>query len=236
MRVSSIFLAVLMSAVAVGALAQPSTITISSNNTPLDRKLVQDVSQEAFKRLGIELKMVRHPSERSLHLANEGEVDGEGFRVAGLSSQYPNLIQVPERYGEVSFVAFTKGVPAASANAGTGWEVLRGKRVAYITGWKLFEANVGQAQTVVKVDKPEQMFQMLDTGRVDVALYTLRDGSALVREMGLADVKPVLPALKNSDMYVYLHKKHEALVPRLSQVLKEMKSDGSYARLTEAPR
>ena len=31
-------------------------------------------------------------------------MDGEGLRVAGLSAQYPNLVQVPERFVRISFV------------------------------------------------------------------------------------------------------------------------------------
>jgi polar amino acid transport system substrate-binding protein len=46
--------------------------------------------------------------------------------------------------------------------------------------------------------------------------------------MGLAAIAPIAPALKDVDMFLYLHKKHEALVPRLAQALREMKADGSH--------
>ena len=95
----------------------------------------------------------------------------------------------------------------------------------------MFEANATGARAVTKVDKPEQMFQMLDGGRVDLALYTRADGLALARGLGLPSIAPVWPALKDVDMYLYLHKKHEALVPRLVQALKAMKTDGSYNRI-----
>jgi polar amino acid transport system substrate-binding protein len=36
------------------------------------------------------------------------------------------------------------------------------------------------------------------------------------------------------DMFLYLHKKHEALVPRLAQALRDMKADGSHARILAA--
>jgi polar amino acid transport system substrate-binding protein len=39
------------------------------------------------------------------------------------------------------------------------------------------------------------------------------------------------PALKDVDMYLYLHKKHEALVPRLAKALRDMKADGTYNRI-----
>lgn len=208
--------------------AQPPTLVVSTNNTPLDRKALQEISKEAFRRLGIELVLTSLPSERSLFAANAGEVDGEGLRVAGLGSQYPNLVQVPERYIGISFVAFARD---ATIRLDNGWDSLKPHSVAFITGWKMFEANAAGARVVNKVDKPEQLFRMLDGGRVDLALYTRADGIALVRSLGLTSIAPLTPALKDVDMYLYLHRRHEALVPRLAKVLREMKADGSYHRI-----
>jgi polar amino acid transport system substrate-binding protein len=92
------------------------------------------------------------------------------------------------------------------------------------------------AKAVNKVDKPEQLFLMLDGGRIDLALYTRADGIALARSMGLAAVAPLAPSLKDVDMYLYLHKRHEALVPKLAQALREMKADGSYNRILSFSR
>ncbi|MGB0129160.1 MAG: transporter substrate-binding domain-containing protein [Rhodocyclaceae bacterium] len=210
------------------AFADGQTITVSTNNTPLDRKTLESISQTAFRRLGMDFKLVSLPSERSLTSANLGEVDGEGLRVAGLENQYPNLIQVPERYVRISFVAFAKD---ATINLDNGWDSLKPYRVAFITGWKMFEANASGAKIVNKVDKAEQLFQMLDSGRVDLALYTKADGVSLVRNLGLSAIAPVSPALKDVDMYLYLNRKHAALVPKLAQVLREMKADGTYNRI-----
>jgi polar amino acid transport system substrate-binding protein len=52
--------------------------------------------------------------------------------------------------------------------------------------------------------------------------------------MGLSSIAPLAPALKDVDMYLYLHRKHEALVPKLAQALREMKADGSYNRILAA--
>lgn len=216
----------LLTALAGGAGAQ--TLTISTNNTPLDRQALFELSKEAFRRVGVDFKLISLPSERSLHSANQGEVDGEGLRVPGLSSQYPNLVQVPERYIGISFVAFAKD---ASIRVDQGWESLKPYRVAFINGWKMFETNAAGAKVVNKVDKAEQMFRMLDVGRIDLALYTRADGIALARSMGLASVAPLTPALKDVDMYLYLHKRHESLAPKLAQALREMKADGSYNRI-----
>jgi polar amino acid transport system substrate-binding protein len=225
-----LLLAILLGLVSVARADKPM-ITVSTNNTPLDRQALHDLSKEAFRRIGVDFKLVSLPSERSLHSVNLGEVDGEGLRIAGLSDQYSNLVQVPERYIGISFVAFARD---ATIRLDQGWDSLKPQQVAFINGWKMFEANASGARSVSKVDKPEQMFLMLDGGRVDLALYTLADGVALARSMGLGAIAPIAPALKDVDMYLYLNRKHEALVPRLARALREMKADGSYNRILAA--
>ncbi|MBL8486860.1 MAG: transporter substrate-binding domain-containing protein [Rhodocyclaceae bacterium] len=228
MRFLAFFLAAALASFLGAAAAQAPPITVSTNNTPLDRKALQEISVEAFRRVGLEFRLISLPSERSLLSANNGEVDGEGLRVAGLAAQYPNLVQVPERYIGISFVAFARD---PSIRVDKGWESLRSHSVAFITGWKMFEANATVARVVNRVEKPEQLFRMLEGGRIDLALYTRADGVALARSLGLADVHPLAPSLRDVDMYLYLHRRHEALVPRLAQALRDMKADGSYDRI-----
>ncbi len=208
--------------------AEGPTVTISTNNTPLDRKALELVAKEAFHRVGVEFKLVSLPSERSLRAANLGEIDGEGLRVAGLEQQYPNLVRVPERVVGISFVAFARD---ASIALDRRWESLQPYRVAFINGWKMFEANATGARIVRKVDKPEQLFEMLEHEHVDLALYTRADGAALVKRMGYTSIAAVEPALQDVDMYLYLNRRHEALVPRLADAIRAMKVYGSYNRL-----
>jgi polar amino acid transport system substrate-binding protein len=210
------------------SVARAETITVSTNNTPQDRKALDVLAHEAFRRIGHEFKLASLPSERSLRAADAGEVDGEGLRVAGLADKYPNLIQVPEHFIGISFVAFASD-PTIRLDA--GWDSLKPYRVAFITGWKMFEANAANAQVVNKVEQPEQLFRMLESGRIDLALYTLADGVALARGMGLATIQPVRPTLKDVDMYLYLNRKHADLVAPLAAALRAMKADGSYDRL-----
>ncbi|WP_089418366.1 substrate-binding periplasmic protein [Vitreoscilla filiformis] len=202
-------------------------LTISTNNTPSDRKALEQLAAEAFRRVGFGIQVVNNPSERSLVLANQGEVDGEGLRVAGLATQYPHLIQVPERFIGISFVAFVRQ-PGLQLD---GWASLQPHRIGFITGWKMFEAHATGARIVNRVDTPEQLFRMLAQDRIDVALYTLADGLALVQRLGLSGIQAVTPSLRDVDMFLYLHQRHSALVPQVAQALRDMKADGSHARL-----
>lgn len=228
MRLNKLFFVAFLMSLVGFAFAENNVITISTNNTPLDRKALELLSREAFSRVGLASKLINTPSERSLQMANQGEVDGEGLRIAGLSQQYPNLVQIPERFIGISFVAFSKD---AMINLNQGWESLKPQRIAFITGWKMFEANASDAKVVNRVSTPEQMFRMLDSGRIDLALYTRADGIALIRSLGLSSIAPLSPPLKDVDMYLYLNKKHEALVPQIAQALREMKADGTYNKI-----
>ena len=221
-------LGLLWLALASGARAEAPSLTISTNNTPQDRKVLALLSNEAFRRAGLTLKLDNNPSARSLDLANQGVVDGEGLRVAGLEQQYPNLVQVPERYTGISFVAFSRN---ASIKLDQGWGSLKPYRIAFINGWKLFEVNTADAQSVTKVDKVEQLFQMLDADRVDLVLYTRNDGMAVLKRLGISNVVALSPSLRDADMYLYLNKKHAAHVPRIAQALRDMKADGSYSSI-----
>jgi polar amino acid transport system substrate-binding protein len=228
MRLVKVFFFIGLIFLSVLSWGQTKPLVISTNNTPLDRKALEFISQEAFRRLGVDFKIISSPSERSLQMANQGDIDGEGLRVAGLNSQYPNLVQVPERFSSISFVAFSKD---ALIRLDNGWESLKPHRVAFITGWKMFETNAMGAKIVRKVDKPEQLFKMLDAGHIDLVLYTRADGIALIRNMGLSSIAPLAPTLKDVDMYLYLNMRHEDLVPKLAKVLRDMKADGTYNKI-----
>ncbi len=210
------------------AFGQGQTLSLSTNNTPADRRALQLLGEEAFRRTGLGLRLLSLPSERSLFAANAGEVDGEGLRVAGLDETYPNLIRIPERFIGISFVAFARD---DRIRLDRGWDSLKPHRIAFINGWKLFETKAGDARSVNRVDNPEQLLRMLEHDRVDLALYTRTDGVALARSLGLAQIRPLSPSLADADMFVYLHRRHEALVPRIAQALRDMKADGTHARL-----
>ena len=190
---------------------------------------LEEVATEAFARAGYDLKIVILPAERVLVNANQGIEDGNLFRIAGLTKAYPNLIQVPEKFFESEFVGYVRGTPPNV----TDWSGLAPFEVGYINGWKIFENNVTAARDVVKVRSADQLFGLLANDRADIVLYERWQGLWLARKMGLADVTAIEPPFVTMDMFMYLHKKHIALVPDVAAALKEMKADGTYRAIFE---
>jgi polar amino acid transport system substrate-binding protein len=184
------------------------------------------VAGEAFRRAGVRLRLVKLPAERGLLNANAGVEDGDLTRIAGLETHYPNLVRVPEKLIDWKFAAFGKdaAVPAR-------WETLRTRPVGHIRGWKIYEQQLAGAPHVVTAEDPAQLFRQLRLNRTEVALYERWQGLSLIRGHGWTDVHLLAPQLARREMYLYLHKRHVALVPRLAAALRAIKAEGLYDRL-----
>ncbi len=182
--------------------------------------------KEAFARAGVDVELVTLPSERGLISAASGQTDGDINRVAGLSKEYPELVQVDESNMTYEFMAFTRRKDLSVR----GWDDLRGLNVGFITGWKIFENNV-TAKTITKVDNPAQLFTLLEKDRVDVVLFDRWGGGHQLRQLGCADATVMEPPLATRDMFLYLNHQHQSLAPQLAQALRDMKSDGTYDRI-----
>lgn len=208
-----------------------STSVIAPYTTPDRQGFLDQLIAAVFHEVGVEAGVLVYPaaSERSLLNANEGIDDGQALRVAGLQKIYPNLIQVPETVIMNDFVAMS----AKHQFATPGWEALKPYSVSYIIGWKIFESNVppGTAQTPVR--EAEQLFTLLARDRVDVVLYERWQGLVQARALGVK-ARVMEPALVSTPMYMYLHKKHAALVPRVAEALDKLKINGTYQRIFDA--
>lgn len=195
-----------------------------------NRGYVDMIISEAFKRLGLVSRIVHLPSERALVNANAGIDDGNFVRIAGLEKSYPDLVMVPEMITEFEFTAFTKD-PSIRIR---GWSGLKPYRVGIITGWKILEAKVVGTRSLTKAGDPDALFAMLAGDRVDVVVFDRRQGLAVIKRLGIAGVKPLLPALARQDMFLYLNRRHAPLAPKLANVLREMKRDASFERIVNS--
>jgi len=216
-------------------LAQAQTLALATDALPSrslpDGTGYEDrIVAEAFRRVGLNLRLEVMPAERCLVQADQGLVDGVYARVAGLSKHYPNLVLVPEPVSSFEFLAYTRRSDLRIA----GWDDLRPLSVGIITGWKIVEDKTRAVRTRTSVRDEEALFALLQRGRADVVVAGSFAGRETVRRMGLTDVRPLSPPLAVRPMHLYLHRRHAALVPRLAEALRQMRADGSLGRLTRA--
>ena len=185
--------------------------------------------EEICARNNISVSSGTPPVGRSLMNVNQGIDDGDGPRIGGLSLTYPNMVCVPEPFGNFVFGAFAKkkGIRI------DGWNSLSDLNVAYVTGWKIFDYHVTKAKSITKVKNKNLLFRLVDADRTDVALITKLSGYAVIRKLHLKGIRFLEPPLAVVPNYLYLNKRHEALVPKLSETLKKLKEDGTYQRLRD---
>lgn len=211
--------------------AQPILVFNVTGQPPLNTSahdgFMDDVSREALKRINYQLVINRLPAERALRSADSGLIDGEMSRIQGLDRIYSNLVRVPEKIMDWEFFVFSK----KQINLQNGWHSLNNKNVAFITGWKILENNVPKTAAITKTKNSQQLFTLLQKDRADFIIYEHWGGKYLSKQLQLDNVDLRAPALAKKEMFMYLHKKHAALVPKLTQVLSEMKKDGSYQGL-----
>ncbi len=213
------------------ALAQQKIVLNTGFTPPISNDsqtgFMDQLVAEAFKRIGYQLETVRLPAERALINANRGIDDGDLLRVAGLQKKYPNLIQVPEAVVTIDMVLFSKSHPSFVVD---GWKSMSSQSLAIISGWKIMEkqfSKYADKVEIIKTDNAEQSFSLLDKGRADFMAYANWPGLVYLKAHGITDIKMLSPPLASPKFYIYLHKKHKKIVPKLALAIREMKRDGS---------
>lgn len=208
-----------------------NTGVLAPYSTPDRKGFLDQIVAATFREIGLDAELQIFPTatERSLLNANAGIEDGLALRIAGLEKQYPNLIRVPEVLIVNDFVAYTTKLKIATDN----WKSIEPYIVSYIIGWKVFERNVPHAKEITLARDADQLFGLLHNGRADLVLYERWQGLERAKAIGI-NAYALEPPLVRTEMYLYLHTKHAALVPRVAQALARLKKSGAYQRIFDA--
>lgn len=217
---------------AVSGIAQSQTLVLNDAGGPPftttdGNGFLDIIAGKAFKEVGLTMKLIRTPPERALLNANAGIDDGELVRIKGINNTYTNLVRVPEKLIDWTFVALTRNPDIVVRD----WNDLRKYNIGFIRGWKILENNTKRHQKVSIVRSPKELFAMLDKDRIDIALYAKWMGLEIIKKNNIQGVRVLEPPLAMREMYIYLNKKHSAYVNNIANALKKMKESGEYKKL-----
>jgi polar amino acid transport system substrate-binding protein len=204
------------------------TNTIAPPMTNADADGIGDLLlQEIFRRIdGYQVRVENYTVARNLNVVNEGLADGLGGRTAGLEKDYPNILQVPESILDFEFTGFSKHADIRL----TGWDDLQPYNVAYPGSWLFYQKQV-RARSIIKARTYEQLFDLLQQDRVDIVLFEKLMGLYQLKQRAIPEIALIELPTDPVKLYMYFHKKHAALVPRVAAALRAMKSDGSYREI-----
>ena len=100
--------------------AQERLVLVTPPNT-VDTVISEVITRKAYKRIGIDVEILKVPGERALRMANSGKADGEVQRIDGISANYHNLISVRPAINYTQGTAFTR----SKTFVVEGWNSLR---------------------------------------------------------------------------------------------------------------
>jgi len=227
---SSLFLCSL--AFQVQAANKTTEVVVASSGEKYLEKMLYGVMSLAFQKNGVKFTIKQFPKERSLYEANEGNIDGDGYRVYELQERtggiYPNLVRVNEPYVNVYFSAFVTN-PKIEIN---NWSDLKADyKVGIIRGNKTAELRLKEYVSEKNqniIVSHEAAFKMLSEGRVDVVVTGSLDGAKEMKGYKNIYAKGKFEAM---DIYLYLNKKHSDLIPKIEAEVRKMKKDGTIDKI-----
>lgn len=204
------------------------TFRIAKMESP-DHRLIMRIVSEAYDRLQIPVEYFEFPGKRSLYEANAGYVDADLSRIKDVDKEFTSLRRVPTPIYWFEATAFSKNKNLNIA----GWESLRDLRLGIMRGMIFAERGVKGFPKVTVVDKPIHLFKMLESDRIDVAIFSDLNGLAIIKELRLSSLQALKPPLERIEAFHYVHKKHEALVPKLDAIFQDMKNSGQLDRMRQ---
>lgn len=211
------------------AVALSETLTFSTVPSAAIIQVNEAVLTEAYRRLGITIRVRNYPAARALIESNSGKVDGELYRMAGISDRFHNLIMVPTPISSIEWMVFTRDQDLKV----NGWESLASFNVAVERGILYVEQKTANMKREL-VNDNLQMMRMLELDRVQLAVDTRLDGASVLRGMKNHHIRMLEPPLAKIDLHHYVHKKHQALVPKLDAILKQLQREGLAEQLTRS--
>jgi len=203
--------------------------------TSYQPSIIVPILTEAFRRNNSQFRAVYHPSLRSLALSNSGKFDGELHRVYDFHNvsmgKYPNLIRI-----ESELLSVWLSVFSANGINITGWNSLKGYRVAFYRGRKNIELTLNRVlapELINKVNNDKQAFSMLAAGRVDIVVSDSLQGKILVENHEKFTKIIEAAKIEEAKIYSYMHIKHQKIATEIAETLNGMKEDGSFSKILD---
>ena len=226
MRVKIVLVLLFLSLMPLFALEKMTFVTVQNS---VIVNITQQVMKEAYKQLGIEIKVEYFPAKRALFLANAGKLyDGELHRIHGIEKRFPNLIPVPVpiNYLEGVALSYKKDFKI------NGWESLRPYSIAVRRGIAFTNRGTKGMNRVV-LNTNEHLMQMLNAKRIDMVVMSRINALKQLQNEKKSEIIILEPPVEVFEMYHYVHKKNIHLVPKLTSILKQMQKEGKIQKIRD---
>ncbi|EPJ53663.1 MAG: hypothetical protein OFPI_09810 [Osedax symbiont Rs2] len=208
--------------------AEPLFTFAQIRDTP-DQMVGAEILKAVYSKLGIDIKMLPMPGKRALKESSEGRVDGEVHRIFQVGEDYPTLIRVPTAINYIEPAVFSKKYRFKV----TGCTALDKYSIGIVRGVKHAELCSKGLQKVQVIDHSIKMMQLLQAGRIDIAITAKINGLVLIKKMAVESIHVLSPPLSRMLVYHYVHRRHKDWVPKIDKVIIKMQNSGELENLRQ---
>jgi polar amino acid transport system substrate-binding protein len=224
-KLTCILVALYFIVISTATFAEVITLGLAQNEA------VQDVAAklltEIYRRAGLTSRIEPLPPARITQMVLNDQLDGEVARIGPYFSKNPSLFKVEPSYYYLVTTAFAKTGRNIKINS---TQDLKKYRVGIIRGvYHAALATEGVAELEV-TDSVTQLFRMLELDRIDIAVDVGINGQDIISQLGLKNIRPIA-AIARHDFFNVLIKSKSELAPKISAVIKSMKSSGELDKL-----
>jgi len=202
---------------------------VSINNL-IEQEIGRIILPEIYEKLDIPITITPLPGKRAQYEATSGASDGEIMRIFTYGIENPNMIRVPTPYYSLETMAFIRKDSNIIIN---NKEDLKSYKIVKVRGVKHTNNITRGLENLVDLNSTKQIMKFLDKGRADIALTNTVDGIMTIKELNLINIQAISQPLARLQLFHYIHNNHQDLVPKVDNVIKEMKDSGELDRLIQ---
>ncbi|XHS78402.1 substrate-binding periplasmic protein [Burkholderiaceae bacterium UC74_6] len=192
--------------------------------------VVTALLREAYKRVGVELRVRELPMRRRLLLADNGTLDGDLARVAGVQQEAPQLIRVNVPVYQFALKAYRLGRPDVDCPASIRTLELGYAGVAVLRGHHAAEQALPTAAQV-PVNSYDEAARQLQRGKVAFVLAPPLAFEGALRRTRVTGFCAMSTDTETHALFHMLHRRHAVLAARLEQVLGQMQQSGEMSTI-----
>jgi len=198
-------------------------ITTPSTTSEVSVVLGKQIVRRLYDQCDLDIRYLDVPAARAVLMAEKGQSDGELARIPMAVKENAPLLPLETSIDEARLVPVI-----LNGNTGDSKASLKGKRIGFLNGYRMIAAVLPEDATQVATSDTFQLINLLERGRIDVALTLEWDALAARRKNPRLSIgEPLLEA----PIYHWVHESRKDDIPCLSQTLESMKASGEIDRI-----
>ncbi|AHI33191.1 hypothetical protein AU15_11680 [Marinobacter salarius] len=152
-------------------------ITTPSTTSEVSVVLGKQIIRKLYDSCGLDIRYLDVPAARAVLMAEKGQSDGELARIPMAVNDNAPLLPLATPIQEARLVSV-----ALNGKAGDSKASLKGKRIGFLNGYRMIARVLPEDATQVATSDTFQLIDLLERGRIDVALTLEWDALAAKRK------------------------------------------------------